>query len=230
MNWRRHQALSVATILILTGSPVLAAPELPQVVEQQPDFSQVAISLDDLPDGFQDVSSSEEGKVGFTTLFQSLFDVNFGPSNRREQGTPNGIQTSLNNSSMFTHIDPPAFFEYLIVASVVMSKEPTTEVLALNKQRERLNEWFQELSSAQTPGAAITWDDVREIDNTNNIGEESLGLSARMSMADVPMRAEFILFRKDRVIGFVILAYLQGTPKTVEIGDIARLLESRIPR
>jgi hypothetical protein len=67
-----------------------------------------------------------------------------------------------------------------------------------------------------------------ELAHLNDIGDASTGLTLVAEIADIPMRMDVTIFRRDIVGAFVLVMYLEGDDPIVTLDEIANKLDDRI--
>jgi hypothetical protein len=62
----------------------------------------------------------------------------------------------------------------------------------------------------------------------DKIGEVSAGWTTQGKIEGVPLNLELALFRRGKILSFMVIAYLDGTKPTITISQAARKLDSRM--
>ncbi|NER33815.1 MAG: hypothetical protein F6J93_07125 [Oscillatoria sp. SIO1A7] len=162
-------------------------------------------------------------------LLKNYIDRQPTEEERREHGIPDDLEVTLNNIFMFGDAKGVNHMELLIGGTMLLSEEPTPEVFSVENLRQKIVGLLEKVNSL-TPGLMSFLKDVEELDGANNIGDESAAWKLQGKLIGFPLLLDLAIFRNGKIVVFTGMAYFDNTVNTVEATEIARLLESRIPR
>lgn len=169
--------------------------------EQLPDLSDVIITLQDLPSGFEEIPPATFGLTK-ETMNQGLFKVEslfaFLDSNNFEiiMGFTSLLPTKIDQAGFDLSLGQPDFLLDMFIGGM-------GEVDILEKG---------------------------EITGLDNIGDKSVALTvvANVEGSPAPMRIDLVVFRRDKVGAFIFVMYLEDKIPPAKIGDVANKLDKHI--
>jgi len=174
---------------------------LPPIPTPPSDLSDVVLTLEDLPLGFEAVSPAE---FGFTKedLSQDDFTV----------------------ESLFVFLEAEHFELVMGFTALVPTKLEQAGFDVVLRQPEFLLE-----SLTEGMGATDILEQ-KELSDLDDIGDAAGGLTVVVDMEGIPMRMDLVVFRRDIVGAFVLVMYMDGDIPVVTIDDVAGKFDDRIKR
>ena len=165
------------------------------------DLSNVVLTLEDLPPGFEAVPSAE---FGFTKEDLS--------------------QDDLTVESLFVFLEAEHFELVIGFTTLISTGLEQAGFDAALRQPDFLLE-----SLIEGMGATDILEQ-KELSDLDDIGDAAGGLTVVANMEGIPMRTDFVVFRRDIVGAFVLVMYMDGDIPVVTIDDVAGKLDDRIER
>ncbi|MGE5659742.1 MAG: hypothetical protein ACM37W_24375 [Actinomycetota bacterium] len=201
------------TCAILAGKPTQTA-SLPQPVQniaQKPDLSKIVITQQDLPSDFQTANPAEleqlRRNISLQELpIQSVFQFSTNPENMVQLGVVMGGTYWISNS----------------LAQTDFMSNPDRLMRQLTGVVGDLNQDFPGLDLGRHPTQQLT--------NLESIGDFASGATRVINTIGFPIRMDLVAFRRGRVVAFVGVGYIEGTRPAVSVVELARKLDSRIPK
>jgi len=181
-----------------TSTPSPAPSATPQPT---PDFSSAVLKMEDLPEGFVEIPSSE-----MMALFESA---------EEEQG--------FDYRSIFMFMNPNTF-EIVIGMTMEMTStmSQVSADMALNNPDILIGPMVSGISGQG---------DVSEqepISGLAGIGDASTGMTMVVNMQGVKTRFDIGLFRQDTVLGLMMVMYQDGSTPSVSLEKLMPILDQRI--
>ncbi|GEM_PF-871944 len=213
------------TLCLLTGTtwtggfllPVFAADPVPSSATQQQTSANSALMLEDLPAGFRELPPEVASEV--STKFEAL----------REQLT----QAGMKPNKFFAYINPENF-QIVFGFTGDLNDQPDRANFDATLKQIQSPEYQQQLMSqyreALKASQGIEILEYGGIPDLNNVADTSTGMTVSVSMQGQPLRLDVAAFRRSNVGAFTGIMYPKGQVPTVQLGDVARRLDSRILR
>lgn len=207
----------LTSTLLATTTPVQAIPVAQKPnppASQQPAVSALTLTLQDLPDGFQELPAQIRPLIAaqLDTIKQVL-------------GQPN---LQLDNYFAFVNPQP---LEVVLGFAEMLPNQPLT-LLKFDASLQQLQQpntikKFQEQLQAVQPGVDVVSYEV--LPNSNNIANASTGMTLVVKMPNIPpLRMEVVGFRRNKVASFTTVVYLDGAKPVIPVKDVATKLDNRI--
>jgi len=205
------QKRSIFILSLLTGV-ILAYPLFPSVINaqtprnanQQSNFSQATISLQDLPPGFIEIPSENLAPIA-NILNQK------------------GVK--VEKMSLFIY---PQNREFLMIATMTLSPEAKKAGYSLEQVDFRQLMGPMMLGSRQVGEIEVL--EQKELSDLNNIGDSSTGMTTLARMRGMTVRTDMATFRRNEVLAFTLVTYPKGDAPVVQVGNVARELDTRIQK
>lgn len=197
-----------STIFAYSAFPIVVEAQTMQTIAQQLDLSKAIITKQDLPSGFTEASPAE--------LAELKQDIN---------------QEEMTITSFFSFQNENIAQFQLIRGGTILPSGRLAQEDFSTVGRENLLRTFTRLPqdvSRDFTGINLSFRNIEELPNLNNIGEVAAGWTMVSQVLGIPCRLDLAIFRRGRVLAFVMVAYLDGNRSAVPIGDIARKFDSRI--
>ena len=178
-----------------TPTPLPPTPTLTPL----PDLSNVVLTLEDLPSGFEAMSPAE---FGFTKedLSQDDFTV----------------------ESLFVFLEAEHFELVMGFTALVSTRLEQAGFDVALRQPDFL------LDSLIGGMGATDILEQKDLPDLDDIGDASAGVTVAVDMEGISMRMDIVAFRRDVVGAFVFVMYIDGDVPIVPIGDVSRIFDERI--
>ena len=164
-----------------------------------PDLSNVVLTLEDLPSGFEAMPPVE---LGFTEedLSQDGFTV----------------------ESLFVFLEAEHFELVMGLTALVATRlEQAGFDVALRQPDFVLDSLIGGMGATDIL-------EQKDLPDLDDIGDASVGVTVAADMEGIPMRMDIVPFRRDVVGAFILVMYIDGDVPIVPIGDVARMFDERI--
>lgn len=197
--------------LAQTPNPATVAP----VVAPQQTAPTAALTLEDLPEGFQELPPQVTAELitQFDSFRNQLAQSSLKPEkffafvNRKDFQVIVGFTGTLPNQPEQATFD----------ASLKQLQEPEV-------QQQMMNQFRQGLKAA--PG--IEFINYSPLPELNNVAEAGTGMSVAVSMQGKPVRLDIASFRRNRVGAVAAVMYTDGQAPLISVNDVVRKLDNRI--
>ncbi|MEM8638954.1 MAG: hypothetical protein AAGG51_09095 [Cyanobacteria bacterium P01_G01_bin.54] len=193
---------------------------VPGYLQEQPiqlQLSDAVIRASDLPSNFQTASPEE------IAAMKRRIDFGLKPSNR--------LGIDLLTFTSFFELQRVEGVEAQIIAGGTFFMSDELAVLGYRFNEEillTLTEGFTNKLPVILPGLEVEADAERVSRNLTGVGDVAIATKQQFDFAGTSMDVELILFQRDQVIAFIILAHSVGGVPVVLPDDLARLLDQRI--
>jgi phosphate/phosphite/phosphonate ABC transporter binding protein len=165
------------------------------------DFSDLALTAQDVPEGFEEMSLADLGMTE-ADLTQGVYE--------------------MESFSAFVDLE---HFEVLFGLTMVIPTGLQQAAFDVSLQNpDFLMDWMD--VAAGMEGMDVP--EQKEIPDLDDIGEVSAGLSLVAGSDPFPMRMDMVMFRRDMVGAGVFLIYADGDVPVVTVGDLARKLDHKL--
>jgi len=181
-----------------TSTPTPAPSATPQPT---PDFSSAVLKLQDLPEGFVEIPSSE-----MMALFESA---------EEEQG--------FTYRSIFMFMNPNTFE---IVIGMTMEMTSTMSQLGADMMLNNPDILIGPMVSGISGQAEVI--EQEPISGLVGIGDASTGMTMVVNMEGVRTRFDIGIFREDIVLGMLMVMYQDGATPSISLEKLMPLLDQRI--
>jgi hypothetical protein len=172
--------------------------EREQELEQERDWSELAIDAQDLPPGFQGMPAEDLAK-----LKQEL------------------SENDLSVESVFAFMEPNNFELLLGLTTPLKNQQSQKDFEQILAEPEVLRELV-------TDGMGETQIvEQIEIEELDNIGESVAGVTLKLNLEGVPAQLDIVAFRRQSIGAFMFLLYLDGQTPRMPIVNLARILDDR---
>jgi hypothetical protein len=190
----------------VTPPPVPSSTETPK--ETPPSHKNTSpeiqiITKEDLPPGFEEVSS-----------LKNVIQKSMGSSN----GSPSSVFAFLKNEK-----------SPILLMGLIQQLPP----LPTQKDKEEFDKLLETdilpnifISSFTRKGENLSKPEPLIL--TKKIGEAAKAWTTNTKIKEIPTRLDFITFRREQFFGFVIFMYMNETPETLNISDIASKMDQRL--
>lgn len=176
-----------------TASPTDTPPPLA-------DLSEITLTLDDLPAGFQEMPPADMGLS--------------------QDGLSQG---GLKVQSLFTFLEPK-HFEILMGFTSLLSTQLEQSGFDLSLRQPDL------LTESLIKGMGTTTIlEKKPLTDVGDIGDASTGITVVADMQGIPMRIDVVVFRRGNAGAFLILMYRDKETPLISAGNVARKLSAKLP-
>jgi hypothetical protein len=164
------------------------------------DLSEIVLTVEDLPAGFQEMEPSEMG-VSKESLSQGGLKV----------------------EGLFTFLEPKRFQILMGFTSLLATKlEQSGFDMSLREP--------ETLSDSLIKGmGATTILEQKPLTDVDDIGDASAGITIVADMQGIPMRIDVVVFRQATIGSFIMLMYPDKDVPAISAGDAARKLAAKLP-
>lgn len=167
------------------------------ILTQTPRWTEITLTLDDLPAGFTAMPPSEL-------------------ANLKEQLR----QDDINVENVFAFVGEEKFQLIMGIVTRLETQQQQEKFDEVLRDPEQLKSLLAEnLDNSPVPPQPLS--------GVNNIGDAAAGVSLDVDLDSLLARLEILVFRKDQMGAFIFLLHQQGTTPSHSIGEIARTLDSR---
>ena len=167
-----------------------------------PDFSEVVLTLEDLPSGFEVLSGDE---FGFTK--EALSGADFIVE------------------STFTFFEAE-HFEFVWGYTSLLPTRFDQVVFDKDLDQTEIMEIIMKTLLKGFEGYTIL--EKKGLPDLDDIGDASAGLTVVVDVEGIPMRMDMVIFRRDKVVAFVSTFYIDGDSPIITVEDVAVKLDERI--
>lgn len=197
-----------------TATPEPAnAPVSPATPQQA--LSNATLTLEDLPEGFQELSPQMAAQVlaQLEALRPQLAQGGLKPDKFFAFIHPKNFQVVMGFTGMLPNQPEQASFD----AGLKQLQDPEVQQVMVSQMREELK---------QSPG--IEFLNYSLLPAINNLAESATGMSLAVSMQGQPIRMDVASFRRNAVGAFAAVMYTDGQAPSISLDDVARKLDNRI--
>lgn len=206
-----------ASIATIAQAPIPEpAQEAPaQAPTPAPASSNIKLTLEDLPAGFQELPPEVAAAIAsnLEVLRQQLTQANIKPENFFAFVNQENFQIVLGFTGNMPSEPDRANFD----ASLQEMQNPEAQQKMLSLLRERLK-GYQGLEVVE----------YKSLPELNNLGNASSGMSLALKLQQQPVRMDVAAFRRNRVGALTAVIYANGKQPLVPVGDVVRKLDGRI--
>jgi len=206
--------LCLLTCAIFADSRGLAEPGYREIqtIAQKPDLSQAIVTERDLPPGFKESSPAELAQTkkdlsseGVAVEIESVFEL---------KNFLKGDITQLQSIMGYTTLVPGFMSENYV------RHDAKNLMRGLIREMENVPREIRGLNLGTLQPQPLT--------NLDGIGDVSAGITTSLNIMGFRMRMDMVVFQRGRVVGKVMVHYLDSSRPGVSAADIARKLDSRI--
>ncbi|MFE1748173.1 hypothetical protein [Coleofasciculus sp. H7-2] len=192
-----------------------SAPAPTQAPTTQPASSDVKLTLEDLPAGFQELPPDVAVEIAskLDVLRQQLTQANMKPENFFAFVNPENFQIVLGFTGNMPNQPEQAKFD----AGLQEMQNPQKQQQMLSLLRERLKA-YQGLEVVE----------YKPLPELNNLGNASGGMTLALKIQEQPVRMDIAAFRRNSTGALTAVMYVNGKQPAVQVGDVVRKLDSRI--
>jgi hypothetical protein len=206
-----------ASIATIAQAPIPEpAQETPvQAPTPAPASSNIKLTLEDLPAGFQELPPEVAAAIAsnLEILRQQLTQANIKPENFFAFVNQENFQIVLGFTGNMPSEPDRAKFD----ASLQEMQNPEAQQKMLSLLRERLK-GYQGLEVVE----------YKSLPELNSLGNASSGMSLALKLQQQPVRMDVAAFRRNRVGALTAVIYTNGKQPLVPVGDVVRKLDGRI--
>lgn len=206
-----------ASIATIAQAPIPEpAQEAPaQAPTPAPASSNIKLTLEDLPAGFQELPPEVAAAIAsnLEVLRQQLTQANIKPENFFAFVNQENFQIVLGFTGNMPSEPDRANFD----ASLQEMQNPEAQQKMLSLLRERLK-GYQGLEVVE----------YKSLPELNSLGNASSGMSLALKLQQQPVRMDVAAFRRNRVGALTAVIYANGKQPLVPVGDVVRKLDGRI--
>ncbi|MBD1877926.1 MULTISPECIES: hypothetical protein [unclassified Coleofasciculus] len=192
-----------------------ASPAASPAPTTQPASSEVKLTLEDLPAGFQELPPDVAVEIAskLDVLRQQLTQANMKPENFFAFVNPENYQIVLGFTGNMPNQPEQANFD----AGLQEMQNPQKQQQMLSLLRERLKA-YQGLEVVE----------YKPLPELNNLGNASSGMTLALKIQQQPVRMDIAAFRRNSTGALTAVMYVNGKKPAVQVGDVVRKLDSRI--
>ncbi len=213
--------LSILTSALITASPLQAAP-LPTEIKQpaseqpQPTAKELALTLKDLPSGFQEISPEMKAEIArqLEPFKQLLIKENLPLNNFFAFVEPQKMEVVIGFTGMLSNQAQQGQFD----AALQKVRQPDFE--------QQIKKLAQTVQSVQGVGVKVLG--YKALSEVNNFAQPSTGFSLGAQIQEMPVNFDVVGFRRDTVGAFTAVLYMTGKPPSVSVKDVATKLDGRV--
>ena len=209
--------LSILTSTILATSPLQAAPlptEIKQPTLEQPAVKATALTLEDLPSGFQELPPSMKAEIAskIEPFKQLLIKENFPLNNFFAFVEPQKMEVVIGFTGMLSNQAQQGQFD----AALQKARQPEFE--------QQIKKLAQKLPSSQEVKVLK----YKSLPDLNNVAHLSTGFSLDATIQEMPVNFDVVSFRRNSVGAMTAVLYLTGNKPSVSVKDVATKLDGRV--
>lgn len=209
--------LSILTSTILAASPLQAAPlptQTTQPAPEQPATKTTALTLEDLPSGFQELPPSMKAEIAskIEPFKQLLIKDNFPLNNFFAFVEPQKMEVVIGFTGMLPNQAQQGQFD----AALEKARQPEFE--------QQIRKLAQKLPSSQEVKVLK----YKSLPDLNNLAQLSTGFSLDATVQEMPVNFDVVSFRRSSVGAMTAVIYLTGNKPSVSVKDVATKLDGRV--
>lgn len=205
-------ATPIAAIVTPTLAPLATlTPALSPTATPTPDLSSAIIRLQDLPSGFESVSTADLGKF------------NFSESSIADSFSQFATQARPKNLFVFVKNNP----KLELVVGFVLSPLSSSDRAAMDLSLSNPDSVLQTVAAGFAMGGR-TIKSSNVIPAMDKFGDRSVGVTAIPTTESQPLRMDAVVARRGPVAEIVCLIYSDGSPPSLAVGAIAQMLDTRV--
>jgi hypothetical protein len=209
--------LSILTSSILAASLSQAAPlptEVKQPVLEQPAKKTTALTLEDLPAGFQELPPSMKAEIiaKLEPFKRLLIKDNVPLDNYFAFVEPEKMEVVIGFTGMLPNQAQQGQFD----AALEKARQPQFE--------QQIKKLAQKLPSSQEVKVLK----FKSLPDLNNLAQSSTGFSLDASIQETPVNFDVVSFRRSSVGVMTAVVYLTGNKPSVSLKDVATKLDGRV--
>lgn len=209
--------LSILTSTILAASPLQAAPlptQTTQPATEQTAAKATALTLEDLPSGFQELPPSIKAEIAakLEPFKQLLIKDNFPLNNFFAFVEPQKMEVVIGFTGMLSNQAQQGQFD----AALQKARQPEFE--------QQIKKLAQKLPSSQEV-KVLKYKSLPEL---NNLAQSSSGFSLDATVQEMPVNFDVVSFRRSSVGAMTAVIYLTGSKPSVSVKDVATKLDGRV--
>lgn len=208
------QAALSSTITQPVTQPSMAA-IVTEMVAQNQASSNLKLTLEDLPPGFQELPPALAGEIAtkLNSFRQQLALANIKPEDFVAFVNPQNFQVVIGVTGNLAKAQEQASFD----ANLQQLKKPAVQEQLLGQLRQELKSFG---------GVEVV--NYNSLSDLNKLANASTGFGVDLNVLGQPARMDMAVFRRNAVGAFTAVMYLNGQEPTVLVGDVARKLDGKI--
>ncbi|HBB35165.1 MAG TPA: hypothetical protein DDZ80_30775 [Cyanobacteria bacterium UBA8803] len=191
----------------------------PPIVAQTPTpATNFKLTLEDLPSGFQELPPELTASLAsqFQLFRQQFSQVNLNPDNLFAFVNPESFQVVMGFTSVLPNESDRTMFD----VGLQQLQQPETQQLLVSELQQKL-QGMRSLGSVKVL-------DYKPLPQLNNLADTSTGFTLGIEMRRQPMRFDMATFRRNDVVAFTTVMYLDQEEPLIGVGEVARKLDNRI--
>ncbi|MGI8504713.1 MAG: hypothetical protein ACR2LR_26815 [Hassallia sp.] len=209
--------LSILTSTILPASLSQAAPlptQTTQPATEQPATKATALTLEDLPAGFQELPPSMKAEIAskIEPFKQLLIKDNFPLDNFFAFVEPQKMEVIFGFTGMLSNQAQQGQFD----AALQKARQPEFE--------QQIKKLAQKLPSSQQVKVLK----YKSLPDLSNLAQLSTGFSLDATIQEMPVKFDVVSFRRSSVGAMTAVLYLTGNKPSVSVKDVATKLDGRV--
>ncbi|HEY9873336.1 MAG TPA: hypothetical protein V6D12_07855 [Candidatus Obscuribacterales bacterium] len=218
--------ISLLIGVMLAGSPAQAAltpgvtqPSIraiaPQLVAEQMAASNVKLTLEDLPPGFQALPPGVANQIAskLDAFKQQLALANVKPEDLSAFVNPETFQVVIGFTGDLAKQQDQASFD----ASLQQLQKPAVQEQMISLLRKQLKSF-----------GGVEVQKYNTLSDLNKLANASTGFTLNLAVLGQPARMDLAIFRRNTVGAFTAVMNLNDQSSTLTVGDVARKLDSKI--